>query len=424
MEKGKLPIGKNAAALAAAIIALVFISGCAAPGYASRDFGWQEGWGWQALTGVALAIMGLVLGLAYMASALLGDEQLKAWAKREVGQLGFSVIMLAVAIALIGNMEGWVKGFSAASPSQEWKDYVNKVVCCDPVNSVCVMSGALAGNRPCHIALATDYLQILYESARLQEYSHLLGYGWNAFLSNITFGAALTAFIDLSNASFRPLAFLSMNSDYYSVLFDLTFKTMMFLRIQQVVFDYMWISFFPFMMSAGIVLRTFHFSRKLGGMMIALALAVYFVLPMFYVVFDGVLFGFLGGWINGARFGTTYQGNTVAPSGQLDNRQIALMDICGSASQEQKDGQQNLLDDLQQKIADASTSNYVKAEKGANYGDDGRFGQQGPIANLAMLMVFTLIGPFIGLMTTLAAFKYFSPLIGGDFEISILSRLI
>ncbi|MEM2137784.1 MAG: hypothetical protein QW568_01730, partial [Candidatus Anstonellaceae archaeon] len=365
--------------------------------------------------------------------AILGDEQLKAWTKREVGQLGFSVIILAVAIALIGNMEGWVKVLSAASPSQEWKDYVNRVVCCDPTDpaQACLMSPALAGNRPCHIALATDYLQILYESARLQEYSHLLGYGWNAFLSNITFGAALTAFIDLSNASFRPLAFLSMNSDYYSVLFDLTFKTMMFLRIQQVVFDYMWISFFPFMISAGLVLRTFHFSRKLGGMMVALALAVYFVLPMFYVVFDGVLFGFLGGWINGtavpgqwknsAGFGTTYQGNTVVPSGQLNNRQIALMDICGSASQKQKTEQQSMLDDLQKKIADATTSNYVKAEEGAN---DGRFGLQGPIANLAMLMVFTLIGPFIGLMTTLAAFKYFSPLIGGDFEISILSRLI
>jgi hypothetical protein len=39
-------------------------------------------------------------------------------------------------------------------------------------------------------------------------------------------------------------------------------------------------------------------------------------------------------------------------------------------------------------------------------------------------MVFTLVTPFLALMTMLASFKYFSPLIGGDVEISLLSRLI
>jgi len=32
--------------------------------------------------------------------------------------------------------------------------------------------------------------------------------------------------------------------------------------------------------------------------------------------------------------------------------------------------------------------------------------------------------PFISLMVTLAAFKYISPLIGGDVEISLFSKLI
>ena len=48
----------------------------------------------------------------------------------------------------------------------------------------------------------------------------------------------------------------------------------------------------------------------------------------------------------------------------------------------------------------------------------------GPIAHLALLMVFTLFIPFLALMTTLAAFKVLSPLLGGDVEISLLSRLI
>ena len=40
------------------------------------------------------------------------------------------------------------------------------------------------------------------------------------------------------------------------------------------------------------------------------------------------------------------------------------------------------------------------------------------------MLVFTLVAPFLGLMTALAAFKAFSPLLGGDVEISIISRLL
>ena len=52
------------------------------------------------------------------------------------------------------------------------------------------------------------------------------------------------------------------------------------------------------------------------------------------------------------------------------------------------------------------------------------FSEKGPIANLAFLMIFTVFVPFLSLMTTLAAFKLLSPMIGGDVEISLLSRLI
>ena len=54
----------------------------------------------------------------------------------------------------------------------------------------------------------------------------------------------------------------------------------------------------------------------------------------------------------------------------------------------------------------------------------GAFEEDGPIAHLALLMVFTLFIPFLALMTSLAAFKVLSPLLGGDVEISLLSRLI
>jgi hypothetical protein len=54
----------------------------------------------------------------------------------------------------------------------------------------------------------------------------------------------------------------------------------------------------------------------------------------------------------------------------------------------------------------------------------GGFGPKGPVGTLATLLVLTLVSPFLAFMTLLAAVKVFSPMIGGDVEISVLSRLI
>jgi len=52
------------------------------------------------------------------------------------------------------------------------------------------------------------------------------------------------------------------------------------------------------------------------------------------------------------------------------------------------------------------------------------FARNGPIGSLATVMVYTLLVPFLALMTTLASVKVVSPMIGGDVEISLLSRII
>ncbi len=419
---------KNTIAAAAAFALIVLLSGCAAPGGGTAAV-WSAGWGWESLSAIALAIMALILGLSYMASSLLNEEQLRAWTKREIGQLGYSAVILVLTVAVVANMGGWLKILSLASPSQEWREYVGELVCCDPADSVCAARPTAAGSKPCHIALAIDYLQILYESGWMQMKSDLLWYWAYSFFSNISYGLGLTALADLANTSVRPLAGLSVDSEFYGVLFDLTFKTLSFVRVQQFLLEFMWAGFFPIMMSIGLVLRTFHFSRKLGGMLVALSLAVFVVLPMYYVLLDAVLFGFMGGWGSGRAFGNTVDENTnliptqngpVANAGAA-NAPLDVMDICGTATADEKSAQSSMVDTIQ---AQWKLAEHADWKSIATPLLDARFAPDGPIGNLAMLMVFTLVTPFLGLMTTLAAFKYLSPLIGGDVEISVLSRLI
>jgi len=396
--------------------------------------------GWANLAGMALAIVVLLLAIGYMAGSLLSDEQLKAWTKRELGQAVFSALILVTVFVLIGSMDYWLKVVSLATPDQspEWNTYVNNFVCCDPTQpgAHCVISPALARNRPCHIALAMDYLQVLYESGMTQMKTVVSHYWSYAFISGLTLELKVL-FEWIANISWTPLAGLSITAEYYKTIFDLLFKTIILIRAQQMFLDFLWAGLFPYMLAAGLVLRIFYFTRKLGGLLIALGLSLFIVLPMFYVLSGAILFGFMGGWVSSAgyaTFGNSIDQGTMPMPGQTDSvntapmsgnefsqTQLNLYDACGTATDEEKTSQASFFDNIVSQKDTLLHSGRGEAEKGAN---DSRFGLEGPTNMLAALLFFTLVLPFMGLMLTLAAFKFLSPLIGGDVEISLLSRLI
>ncbi len=436
----------------AAILLLLLSSfGCISPdaGTAPRGL-WV--WGWEYLAGVALAITVMLLALGYMASVLLGDEKMRAWVKKEVGQTVLSLLILVLAIALVGVLDQWLKTVSyiTEEPTGKWSAYVNTVCCTSGVGGC-----TLERKRACHIELATDFLHMLYETARMNAIACLNNYWTYGFLSNLSVSATSLLDDKQGNLNFAPFAGLAVPADFFSVLFEMSVKIMMLIRAQQVFLDYVWYAFFPVMMSMGLILRIFYFTRKLGGLLIALALATYVVFPMFYVVADAVLFGFMdpASWTaqGGAPFGMVHNsdpatGGTALPItdpnqpvnyGASDEGKMIFepgqgvnIDLCNDPAASQ---QQNEMLGLADGFASAWKQyegsrwyedflNFVKTDPAIN--PLGAFGPKGPIAVLATVMVFSVLVPFIGLMTTLAAVKYLSPLIGGDVEISVLSRLI
>ncbi|MEM4348519.1 MAG: hypothetical protein QXN37_03035 [Candidatus Anstonellaceae archaeon] len=403
-------------------------------------------WGWESLVGIAVATVIFLLSIGYFAAAATGDEKLRVWVKKEVWQAAFSLIILIFALALVSVVDEWLMNLSYISDDTtgSWNTYVNTVCC--PSGANC----QIKSRRACHIELANDYLQTLYETARMTAFTSLKNY-WNyAFLGNIAFSS--TSILDerQGNLNISPFAGLSLVADIFSSIFDLSIKLMMLARVQQIVFDYLWYAFFPVMMSIGLVLRIPYFTRKLGGLLISLALSSYIVLPMFYVIANAILFGFMdsAGWAAGGRhFGFTYQdnpaqGGTPLPmsSGSVDfgttaeakeafdpSNQVQI-DLCqDSRSTQQKI---EMIDTISGFIDTWKNYEGTKWYTGffefisSSVAPTSLFGPKGPIAILASLMIFNLIVPFLGLMTTLATIKYFSPLIGGDVEISVLSRLI
>lgn len=396
--------------------------------------------GWNLIIGVAFLIVVFLLAIGYMAAVFIGDDRLKAWVGRELGQVFFSAIIIVAAVALVGSLDTWLQVLSLAG-SQEWQNYVNSI-CCAPGSPSCAPPAAsMARGRACHIEVATDYLQVLYETARHDASTYLSNYGWFAFLSNLSVNAMLVLKF-LAAFSFKPFAGLEMGAEFFSLLFDLAIKTMFLLRAQQIFLDFLWFPLFPVMISMGLALRILYFTRKLGGMLIALSLALYVVFPMFYVLSSAILWGFMShasanSW---EHFGSTYNadpgaGGTPLPAfsntavsplqraNDAFSRPALNFDLCNSSTQAENSAMGSAMGEV--------SGGYPGLEGGKWYFQflefitTGKaFGPNGPIANIAALMVFTLFIPFLALMAALSAFKALSPLLGGDVEIQLLSRLI
>ena len=419
------------------LLFLLFLSlGCTSSSQPGAS-GKTSAMGWNLLVGVAVMTIVLLLALGYMAAVFMHDDRLKAWVGRELGQVFFSVVIIVVAVALASSIDPWLHLLSLAG-GQDWQNYVNNGVCCTSAATCASPAGSLSRGRACHIEIASDYLQVLYESTRQSATAYLNNYGMFAFLSHISISDTLVLKF-LAGTSFQPFAGLELAAEFFSTLFDLSIKTMMLLRAQQIFLDFLWYPLFPVMLSMGLVLRIFYFTRKLGGMLIALGLALYVVFPMFYVLSDGIIWGFMGNPITMLPVGSTYNSDpisgtplplygttSVAPQQRaksvFDSGNTLTVDMCNESTAQDQAAMGAQLDKF--------GTSWNTFEGGKWYSQFGSFvtmqgfSPNGPIASLAFIMVFTLLIPFLALMTTLAAFKVLSPLLGGDVEISLLSRLI
>ena len=428
-----------------AIALLLMLSfGCVSAGSAWGSGGvWLPGW--STLVVYALGIAFLLYTIGYMAAIFLGDDNMKAWVRKEVGQAFYSMLIILIVVGLVGALDAILKSVIIASGNSNWQNYVQNTVCCQAGAPSCIRNIAL----PCHVEMAQDYLQMMYEAQRTTALSFFTNHYFTSFFSSLNIGIGTRVMVHLGGVNVRPFAGMALGSDFFSILFDLTIKNMMLTRLQQLFLEYIVVGFFPALLSIGLVMRIFYFTRKLGGTLIALALCMYYVYPLFYVLSDSIFFEFTGGWIalpSEANPGLTVNNPTGATLPYM-NGQITVGDTNENVFQEgrikiadfcMENGQPTATPEEQASWAAAFANfqnNWESVRSGGQLlylqnflkvagGPSSAFAPDGPMGNVASLMIYTLIIPFLGLMVTLAAFKTVSPLLGGDVELAIISRLI
>lgn len=433
---------KNAKLLFAIALLLIFSFGCVGSVGPPKNF-WVWGFG-AGMAGVALATVVFLLALGYFAATLIGDDKIKAWTKKEIGQAVYSVIILLAAVSFVGSLDELLKGLSLQSADlvgdPTWSQYISQTVCCDPAGPC---TGPIR-TRPCHIEIASDYLQFLYETARMNAIAALLNYQFYGFLANMSVGISLLGFAVQAGLSVTPLAGLSAAADYFSIVFDMAVKTMMLLRAQQVMIDFLNYPIFGILLSMGLILRILYFTRKLGGLIVAIALTMYIVYPMFYVVSHAILWDF-SGWkqfgvnVDETKYAAPFSDTDPSiPSTRtnflssseaknlFDPSNRVNLDICNSPAGASERTEADLVRDnfrgKWDQIEGGKWFSQVSDLFDAGIGNG--FDKRGPVGTLASIMVFSLLIPFLAFMTSLASIKVLSPMIGGDVEIAVLSRLI
>ncbi len=256
------------------------------------------GWWGAVYAGIGLALAINVLGWFW--AGFTQDEKLKTWVKREIVQLGYSMLIAVLAVMLVTStfLPQMLYYASQWGGSQEWSSYI--------AARCIVQAGNIRSELPCHIAIAADYLQILFKASENEAAGLLSAYSVLGVLQSISI--EVKGLVDPAGILMvTPLIGLSVPLETIGIVLDLTQKNMMIIRAQQFFLEFLHLAFFPFFLSLGLLLRPMFFTRRLGGLLIALALSFYIAYPMMYVFFHGVLFSIAGPW--------NYAGKAPTPGG-------------------------------------------------------------------------------------------------------------
>ncbi|MCX6773141.1 MAG: hypothetical protein NTV88_05240 [Candidatus Micrarchaeota archaeon] len=234
--------------------------GSATPLY---SVGWFSDWRITSIIGVSLAIA--IISLAAIVGNALNLPEVKAFVDAELSQCIVSVILI---ISIVGAITFYDELARAAiGNGRAGVDCANTSV------------------EPCYIKIATDYLDNLYNTGSMYARDSLADSYMNQNLA--TTGANIMSQMSkalFAGISVRPLAGMSIQAERGAAVFDNMSKMLVSIVAQRYFLDVITFAIAPILLLFGILLRTFFFTRKLGGLLLAIALSLFIIYPTTYAL--------------------------------------------------------------------------------------------------------------------------------------------
>lgn len=413
--------------------------------------------------GALLLLVLSIVALAYAVASLLSNDQLKAWAKVELVEVFYSAVILAMIVFLTTLADDSIAGLINAS-----HPYISEGVV--STSGFCTHLGGLGAYEglPCHIAVGKSFFSTLFDESSFYLYDMLRTYNRMAYLASMGFSMD-TIIHSVGSLSFSPFAaYLQMPIGIYNYLFDFGVRSLILIKSQEILLVFVNASIFPAFIAIGIALRAFPAFRKLGGLMMGIALSLYYVFPAFYVLGSYVLTGMMMAQFEESHtvnimespfidFNAMKIGDTGKSVADMLPEPTVTRDASGGVSMDYRDTHYTAQDiyngvpirlnvsgadictptadrvsgfdagdewiefvTLLAQIGGFPISGFMTGEKF----DEWIFGEKGIINSMARMVFFSLFFSFLSVMSTIAAVKNISPMLGGDVEIAGLTHLV
>ena len=346
---------------------------------------------WVTWAAILVGIACLIVAITFIVSRIFVIPALEAWVKEEFGEILFTVFLIIIFSAFAGTLE-------VASSDLAKNILQSKVTAEGSVNFWTYNSGtgrwstqstaSPSCSYPCHVYIARGFLGSLYESYGDYIKGLAKELAVSTLLESLNIGGATSikifvVIIDIS-ASLPIYASRAIYNNTLNTLLSEIMKITATIKFQEIALVYI-SKLSPILFISGLLLRIPFFTRKLGGLLVALGLGLYVIFPLTYVL----------AWY-------TVDKSTVV----LGETQMTMPDPADWG-----------------KLGETGTPNGVDLMF-TKYDAAGKETQVGLIEVLGRAFAFSMLLPLFSIFLTIGFVRHFSPMIGGDPEIAGLTRLI
>ena len=251
---------------------------------------------------IVVLISVALIAIIYMIGRALSNDKMTAWATDEFYQAFASILIIAFVVFIfeylttislqtlkVANFTCTGTGSAGTCQFTEIRMKATGLSYGGSYN-VTKQCGTDLGNA-CHIAIAQSKVDSMYDLVRFHTADKMVSGGWIRIERSLSFKIKKPweKFQLFSNtfgvdASFQPFSGLVLVIDSYNKVFELLTKALEFLKIHSILFTLIEKVIFPVFLVAGIIMRALSPFRKLGGLLIAIAVGLYFIYPFMFIL--------------------------------------------------------------------------------------------------------------------------------------------
>jgi hypothetical protein len=222
---------------------------------------------WQALAILALMASAAIVGIGYAVGRGFEIPELEAWAASELSQIIVNAVIIAVLLAAMIFIDGLV--VAMVSESQ-------------------LPTFTCTAGQSCLQLLTDNYLSDYVNASEAGAENVLQNNVAAAEVANRRFGGYCTSIYCLeAGYSMTDAGEKVLDQDYYAIIFEYYSSLLSFLQAQLFFVHDIAFKMAPVVLAIGIVGRSFFPTRKIGGLLMAVAIGAMLFFPLMYL-FDWV----------------------------------------------------------------------------------------------------------------------------------------